>query len=109
MFITVNGNKYPAKDFNFNTICGLEEMGVDLDNVKTTVLVRAYVAICMGTDKDTAGVEIGNHIANGGDIAEIASIIQEKMGEDTSFFRQAEKRATENAQKSKGKKKQEEE
>lgn len=101
--ITVNGKTYPAKDFSYNTICSLEEMGVDIDHIKTTILLRAYIAICMGVSKEEAGIEIGNHVANGGDISEIANVINDKMAEETSFFRQTEQGAKKNAQK-KGKK-----
>lgn len=86
-FIKVNGKDYKAKDFSFNTICDLQDMGVDLSaNVKPTVLLRAYVSVCMGVDKETAGNEIEAHIVNGCNFDEIMETMYALM-EESDFFR----------------------
>lgn len=86
--ITLNGKNYPAAEFDYNNVATMEEMGVDLfsGNVKQMSLVRAYVAICMNSSKEEAGLEIEKHLIAGGTFDEINEAISVK-GENSDFFR----------------------
>ena len=99
--IIVNGKEYVAKEFTFNLICDLEEMGYDMDSMgnKPMSVIRAYFALCAGVTMDVAGKEIESHLIGGGDMAVISEAMQEQM-ENSDFFRNLtqteEKKVTEN-------------
>jgi hypothetical protein len=99
--IIVNGKEYVAKEFTFNLICDLEEMGYDMDSMgnKPMSVIRAYFALCAGVTMDVAGKEIESHLIGGGDMAVISEAMQEQM-ENSDFFRNLtqteEKKITEN-------------
>lgn len=89
--ITVNGQIYPAKEFDFNMICDLQDMGIDIGNGAMQMpLIRAYVASCMETTKEVAGKELEAHIISVGNVnnalIDIASVIGEMVAE-SGFFR----------------------
>ncbi len=86
--ITVNGKKYNARPFDFNLIIDLEDMGISMTDMssKPTGTLRAYVALCMGIDKDVAGIEMQNHLINGDNFDAIAKVMGEEM-EESDFFR----------------------
>ena len=46
--------EYEAKEFDFNLICDLEDMGISLDAAaeKTMNLIRAYISFCIGKGKE---------------------------------------------------------
>ncbi len=102
--ITVNGNKFPAKEFDVNMICDLEDMGVSimggLNRTKLFPLIRGYVACCMEVDIHTAGTELQAHITKGGSLEDIADEMMKAMDE-SDFFRSLE--TTEDSQSSTGK------
>ena len=85
---TINGISYTAKDFDFNLICDLEDMGVPLEKVqeKPLSMVRGYFALCAGKGNNYAGNEIQAHTVNGGNLEEITNVMSEKM-EESDFFR----------------------
>jgi hypothetical protein len=85
---TVNGKEYKAKEFDFNTVCDLEDMGVSIEDMaeKPTASIRAYFASCTGKGKSFAGKEMEQHFINGGSFDEIASAMNEEM-EKSDFFR----------------------
>ena len=99
--IIVNGKEYVAKEFTFNLICDLEEMGYDMDSIgnKPMSVIRAYFALCAGVTMDVAGKEIEKHLIGGGDMGVISEAMQEQM-ENSDFFRNLtqteEKKTTEN-------------
>lgn len=96
--ITVNGKKYTAKAFDFNTICELEDMGVALQDAqkKPMSVARAYFAVCAGLDADDAGKELEQHIIGGGKFDEIINTMTKEM-EKSDFFQALGKKAeTEN-------------
>lgn len=95
--ITINGKTYVAKEFDFNMICDMQEMGIDIAQAKKVpmAMVRAYIAICMGVDKDEAGVEIESHVLNGGNLDKSTEALLNKF-ENSDFFRKMSERATEN-------------
>lgn len=88
----LNGNEYIAKPFDFNMVCDLEDMGISLEEAheKPTAMVRAYVAVCIGRNKEFAGAEMEQHIINGGSFAEIMGIMSDEM-DKSDFFRHIKK------------------
>lgn len=57
----INGATYNAKEFTFNDICKMEDMGInlmslgDFNNAKIFGVLRAYVAICANVTPEKAG------------------------------------------------------
>lgn len=95
---TINGTKYKAKPFDFNLICDLEDMGISLEQArnKPISMVRAYVGLCAGKDKEYAGKELEAHIISGGKFDDVMIAMSEEM-EKSDFFRKLNKTAeTEN-------------
>lgn len=90
----VNGKEYKAKPFDFNLVCDLEDMGVPMATAqdKPMSTARAYFALCTGRGKMYAGQELEQHIANGGDLNEIISIMADEM-DKSDFFRNLNQRA----------------
>ena len=84
----INGKRYTAAPFNFNTVCDLEELGMSLSTVAKNPMtaVRAYFAVCYGGDKERAGNEIEQHIIKGGDFSVIIDAMNKEM-EKSDFFR----------------------
>lgn len=110
-YFTLNNRRYEAKEFDFNMVCDLQEMGVDVLNISSLKknpisAIRAYVSICMGGDKELAGSEIQAHIVDGGDFNEILTVMQEQMGE-SDFFQALNKGAEEETPEKKSAKKSE--
>ena len=66
---TINGKRYDAKPFDFNTVCDLEDSGVSLAQMrsKPMSMVRAYFALCFNGSTEDAGKEIQAHVVSGGD------------------------------------------
>lgn len=88
-FITINGNRYVAKEFDFNMICDLQDMGIDISSSVKMPLIRAYVASCMEVDKAEAGKELEKHIISFGDASKALAPIVEVIGkkvEESDFF-----------------------
>lgn len=107
-YFDLNKNRYEAKDFDFNLICDMQEMGVDMldmSNLRKNLIpaVRVYAALCLETDKDIAGEEIQKHIINGGNFDEIMSAMQKKM-EESDFFQALNQTEEEEAPKTPAKK-----
>ena len=97
-YFTINNRRYEAKEFDFNTICDLQEMGVnilDMSGIRKNPIpiIRSYLSLCMDADKDIAGSEMQEHIVGGGGFTEILDVITKKM--DESDFFQALNKATE--------------
>lgn len=85
---TVNGVRYNAKEFTFNDVCKMEDMGInlmqlgDINNAKIFSLVRAYLAICMNVSPEKAG-----ELMEGGlDLNEIMEAFNYSL-ENSGFFR----------------------
>lgn len=89
---TVNGMTYEAKPFDFNLACDLDEMGVSIAEIqkKPMSVVRSYLALCMGADKDAAGEQIEQHIMNGGDLDELLDAMTYEINESGFFQKMAE-------------------
>lgn len=86
--ITVNGKEYNAVDFDLNTMCDFDDLGISIEDfgTKQMSMIRAYVALCMKTDVKSAGNEIQAHIVNGGTLDDIADTLMTKVDE-SDFFR----------------------
>lgn len=86
-FFTVNGKRYQAKPFDFNTVCNLEDNGVSLQDMekKPMSMVRAYFAECFNGDKEKAGEELQAHVVAGGKFEDIYNVMGEEMN-DSDFF-----------------------
>lgn len=92
----VNGKTYKSKEFDFNMMCELEDMGFSIAEFakKPTVGIRAYMAVCMDGTLEDAGKEIEEHIVNGGALTPIINAMSSEM-EKSDFFRALTKRTTE--------------
>lgn len=84
----VNGKEYKAKEFDYNLVCDMEDIGFNIDDLasKPASAVRGYFALCKGCTLKKAGEELSEYVANGGDIGDIAEIMTEKV-ENSDFFR----------------------
>ena len=99
-YITINNKRYEAKEFDFNMICDLQEMGINVLNMSSIrqnpiPIIRAYAALCMDADKDIAGAEVQAHVIAGGGFEEILEVIT-KMMEESDFFQALNKTAEKN-------------
>ena len=91
--VTINGKEYEIPEFTFDTVCELEENGVDLlsggNDRKLATTVRGLVAWVTGYDTRSASREIQEHIENGGNIVDILNAISEEMSKSGFFTRGA--------------------
>lgn len=101
----LNGKVYQAKEIDFNMICDLEERGISLEQIedKPMSMIRHYIALCIGANKEVAGKEIESHLINGGDLSDIASVMNGAM-EDSGFFQALNKGTQKKTTTSKSKK-----
>lgn len=88
----INGKTYNAKPFDFNMICDLEDMNVNLEEFdrKPMSVIRAYFGLCLGNRADEAGRELNQHIISGGKFDELIEIVKAEMTE-SDFFRHLNK------------------
>ena len=85
--ITINSKDYNIdKVIDFNGICELEDLGLDLSNLKKTKMssIRALLSYMGDIDTDTAGAEIMEHIKNGGSFEDFTPLINSLVESD--FF-----------------------
>ena len=89
---TVNGKTYTAKEFDFNFLCDLENMGLSLDDIdkKPMSMVRAYLAFSANISNDAAGKEIEGHLEKGGKFNDVVETMAAQM-QDSGFFRSLNK------------------
>lgn len=90
---TINGKKYTAPKFDFNTVCYFEEAGISLaeGRKKPSALIRAYFAILFDGDKEEAGKELEAHMVNGGTFDEMMTAMTKEMNESDFFQKITEK------------------
>ena len=83
----INGKRYNAKPFDFNTVCDLEDNGVSLTEMskKPMSMARAYFALCFNGSKEDAGKEIQAHVKAGGDFNELYTVMGDEMTESDFF------------------------
>ena len=84
----LNGKEIKAKEFDYNLMCDMEDIGFNIDDIaeKPLSALRGYVALCKSCKLETAGKEISEHLANGGQVEDILSVMTEKL-ENSDFFR----------------------
>lgn len=95
----INGVEYRNVPLDFNAVCKLEDMGVDITSVDEKVMTtaRAYAALCMRKPMGAAGEEIEKHVMNGGSLNEIYEAFAAEV-EKSGFFRALQKQAEEAVQ-----------
>lgn len=81
--ITINEKEYEVPVADFNAICDLEALGVNILGGGNTPIndIRGIAAWLMGTSKDKAGSELQKHLLKGGNFEEIASVFEKEMTE----------------------------
>lgn len=91
----LNGKTYIAKPLDINGVCDLEDYGVsvfgDMDRKKMSIW-RAYLAYCGDMTNEEAGIEIGQHIINGGNLDGITGAFEKELKE-SDFFQSLIQRA----------------
>lgn len=94
----INGNEYRNVPIDFNAVCKLEDMGVDISNIdgKIMTVARAYAALCMRKPLEAAGKEIEEHVQNGGTLNSIYEVFAAEV-EKSGFFRALQKQTEEAA------------
>lgn len=110
-YVIINNNRYEIPEINFDAICELEERGVNLlsmDKNKPNIatITRGLVAWIMNTDVKNASREIEAHISNGGDIAEVFTIVSDVIQNSGFFGRNRQKQPQDHKGKQGGKVKQ---
>lgn len=85
---SINGVTYNAKPFDFDMLCELESVGVNIQNLDkmSMSLLRGFFAVCAGIDKEEAAALIQKHVINGGSIDNITDALAKEMDE-SDFFR----------------------
>ena len=68
--IIINGKEYEIPKITYGTVCELEDLGVDFQDIgqKPFGFIRAIVSIVMNGSVKKATEEIDKHISNGGSI-----------------------------------------
>ena len=96
----INENEYKLPELNFNAMCRLEDMGVSLVDMDKRVLstVRGFLALAMDDDMERAGVEIEEHLSNGGSLEPLMEDINRAVSESGFFRSLAAGKATGNRQ-----------
>ena len=95
-FFVINGKRYTAKPFDFNTVCDLEDSGISLAEMakKPMSMARAYFSLCFKGSTEDAGKEIQAHIVSGGDFTDLYEAMGAEMNE-SDFFQALNKRTEE--------------
>ena len=103
--IMINGQAYPAKEITFNDFCTFEDLGVDIQSMEKKPLsfLRVYVALCMESSLDDAGMAIQEHMANGGKMEDLLESMSDAIT-NSGFFRTQQPTAEEDTPESKAKK-----
>lgn len=93
---TINGRTYRAREFDFNMVCDMEDMGIAMGDFKNkqTASMRAYFALSANTTLEIAGIEMQSHVINGGDFTELAEAMGDAIGK-SDFFQAIFKNAKE--------------
>lgn len=94
--IKVNDKEYKEAEITFNNICALEDMGCTVQNIFTNTFssARAYLALCMGGNKNAmilAGNEIEEHIKKGGELTDLIQAFGKAI-EESGFFQALNKK-----------------
>lgn len=73
---------------DFNMVCDMETMGVSTKDMmeRPFSAFRAYFACCAETSMDEAGVQINEHVINGGNLDSLGDAFRYEI-EQSDFFR----------------------
>ena len=84
---TINGKRYKAPVFDFNTVCDFEEAGISLSEAKNKPMsmIRMYFTLLFDGDKEAAGKELEQHMINGGNFEELTNAMIKEMNESRFF------------------------
>lgn len=84
----LNGKEIKAKEFDYNLMCDMEEMGFNIDEFgnKPMNSLRGYIALCKNCSLEKAGQEINAHVVNGGSLEDILDVMMNKLT-NADFFR----------------------
>lgn len=93
----INGIEYKNVPIDFNAVCKLEDMGVDISNIdgKIMTVARAYAALCMRKPLDVAGKEIEKHVRSGGSLNAVYEAFAAEV-EKSDFFQALQNQTEEN-------------
>ena len=88
MTFTINGNKYEAAKYDFNTHCEFDSLGVNVLSLRENPLpvLRAYLSISSGMSLVECGKELEQHIIKGGDFAEMITVLAKEMNASDFFM-----------------------
>lgn len=86
-YFTINGKRYKAPAFDFNTVCDFEEAGISLSDAakKPTSMIRMYFALNFDGDKEKAGKELEEHMIKGGTFEDLTDAMVKEMNESHFF------------------------
>lgn len=94
----INGKNITIKELDFNGISDLSELGIEVTDLagvaaglKAFPVVRAFVALNTGTDKQVAGELLQQHILGGGTLDELFGAIAKSI-EGSGFLQTLLKR-----------------
>ena len=95
---TINKKVYMAKEFDFNTICELQELGLNMDEMgkKPMAFMRAYLSMCGNMSVEEAGNEIQAQIVSGGKLDDLQKAFADAVSE-SDFFRAINENTAEKA------------
>lgn len=82
--IIINEKEYEVPTVDFNAICDLEALGVNIvaSGSKTPICdIRSIAAWMMKTSKEKAGIELQEHLLKGGSIDEMSTVFEKELME----------------------------
>ena len=85
--MVINGKEYRAPEIDFNLVCDMGDLGVDIYAIseKPLQVLRGFLAIAGNMNLAEAGAEINAHIVGGGDLKEINKELTEAFN-NSGFF-----------------------
>lgn len=91
--IVVNGRVLTPAEMTFNNVCRMEELGAPITDAENRSMnfLRAYLAVCLGSNAEVAGAELEAHVLGGGSMTELSEVLAEAMDE-SDFFQALSKR-----------------
>jgi hypothetical protein len=93
----INGKELNVENITitFNTLCKLEEMGVDMsNNARPMTMIRAFIALYLHETVDQAGKDIEQYVIDGGDLQALVTPISDAF-EKSGFFQALSKQKPE--------------
>lgn len=102
--ITINSKDYNLKPIDFNAVCELEDLGLDVSALKSKSMstARALLAFHGGISVEEAGKEIMEHFKNRGTIDDLSELFNH-LAESDFFQTIRQPSKAEETQPSKGK------